>query len=58
MISFLITCETRFLGVQNAIVRGESLYVLGCTFFKRTEFYESLQVLLLKRALSCQTLLI
>jgi len=30
----------------------ESLHVVGCTFFKWTKIYESLQVLLLKRTLS------
>jgi len=34
------------------IFQRESVHVLGCAFFKRTEIYESLQVLLLKRTLS------
>jgi len=34
--------ESRFLRSRNAIVAGESLHVLGCIFFKRTEFCESL----------------
>jgi len=41
-----------FSEVRNAIFEGESLYVLGCTFFKASEIYESLQVLLLERTLS------
>jgi len=44
--------ETRFSGVRNAIVDGESLRFLGCAFLKRTEFCESLQMLLPKRTLS------
>ena len=50
--------KTRFLGDRNAIFEGESLYVFGFAFFKRTEIYESLQVLLLKRTLFKLTLLL
>ena len=43
---------TRFSGVQNGIFEVDSVYVLGSTFFQRTEVYVSLQVLLRKRTLS------
>jgi len=42
-------------GVQNAIFEGESLYVLGILFCKRTDIYLSLQVQLLKLTLSSLT---
>ena len=44
--------ETRYLGINYEIFEDESLYVRGCTVFKITEVYESLQVLVLSRILS------
>jgi len=41
-----------FSGVRYQIFGGESLYVLGCTFFKKTEIHENLQLTLLKKTLS------
>jgi len=39
----------RFSGIRYEIFGGESLYVLGCTFFKKTEIHENLQLTLKKK---------